>query len=292
MAAGEALALLERLEDQRFLLRAHALAARGCGRRRRPARDRRACGCRARDRASPRSSDRRPAGAAGRASSAETRRAARGGYSASPVSAISRMRAARSLPMPGISRSPVSSSRDSSCGWLATMSAPLRYARILNGFSFLISSRSAISRRMRAIAGLSKPQAFGLDPVVEHAGAAGGERRGDRGARARAARSRTGSRRRRRRRPWPPSRRRPCARAIRSSIAGVVTPGASRLRLSHSIGDLPADLVPVAVLERRAHRRPRCRGSARSSRRCARSPSSCRLVISQLLVPELRGAPV
>ena len=34
MPAGEALALVERLEDERFLLRAHARAARGSGRRR------------------------------------------------------------------------------------------------------------------------------------------------------------------------------------------------------------------------------------------------------------------
>ena len=173
MPAGVPLALLERLEDQRFLLRAHARAARGCGRRPPPARDRRACGCRARGTASRPSSVRRPAGAAGRGSSAETRRPARGGRSASPVSAISRIRAARSLPMPGISRRPAASSAASSCGWLATMSAPLRYARILNGLSFLISRRSAISRRMRAIARLSKPQAFRLDAVVEHARAAG-----------------------------------------------------------------------------------------------------------------------
>ena len=65
------------------------------------------------------------------------------------------------------------------------MSAPFRYARILNGLSFLISRRSAISRRMRAIARLSKPQSFGLDAVVEHARAAGGQRRGDRRARLR-----------------------------------------------------------------------------------------------------------
>src|SRR5919201_911772 len=35
------------------------------------------------------------------------------------------------------------------------MSAPLRYARILNGLSSLISRRSAISRRIRAMAALS-----------------------------------------------------------------------------------------------------------------------------------------
>src|SRR4029450_7026261 len=60
------------------------------------------------------------------------------------------------------------------------MSAPFRYARILNGFSSLISRRSAISRRMRAMAGLSNPEPFPFDAPVEHAGAAGDESGGDR----------------------------------------------------------------------------------------------------------------
>src|SRR5439155_12960507 len=60
------------------------------------------------------------------------------------------------------------------------MSAPLRYARILNGLSFLISSRSAISRRIRAIARLSKPQTFRLDAVVEQARPAVSQRGGNR----------------------------------------------------------------------------------------------------------------
>src|SRR5229473_8665071 len=63
------------------------------------------------------------------------------------------------------------------------MSAPLRYARILNGLSLLISRRSAISRRMRATPRLSKPQTFDLEPIVEDAGAASRERLGDRGLR-------------------------------------------------------------------------------------------------------------
>src|SRR5207302_8206501 len=86
------------------------------------------------------------------------------------------MRAARSLPMPGISRSAAVSSAERSCGWLETISAPLRYARILNGLSFLISRRSAISSRIRAIAALSKPQSFCLDPVFEEPRAACGKR--------------------------------------------------------------------------------------------------------------------
>src|SRR4051812_4504461 len=63
------------------------------------------------------------------------------------------------------------------------MSAPFRYARILNGLSVLISSRSAISLRIRAIARLSKPQPFGLDAVLEQARSATGQRGGDRRAR-------------------------------------------------------------------------------------------------------------
>src|SRR5215831_4227112 len=62
------------------------------------------------------------------------------------------------------------------------MSAPFRYARILNGLSFLISSRSAISRRMRAIWPLSNAQAFHVDVVVEHLRPAGSKRVGDRGS--------------------------------------------------------------------------------------------------------------
>src|SRR5262245_36408279 len=60
------------------------------------------------------------------------------------------------------------------------MSPALRYARILNGFSFLISRRSAISLRIRAIPALSKPQAFGFDAKVQDPRATAGERRGDR----------------------------------------------------------------------------------------------------------------
>src|ERR1700674_278754 len=67
------------------------------------------------------------------------------------------------------------------------MSAPLRYARILKGLSFLISRRSAISLRIRAMPGLSKPQALGLDPVVEHPGASLGQRLGDCRSRGRRA---------------------------------------------------------------------------------------------------------
>src|SRR6266511_3249977 len=59
------------------------------------------------------------------------------------------------------------------------MSAPFRYARILKGLSFLISSRSATSRRIRAIARLSNPQTFHLDTVLEESGAAFDQRADD-----------------------------------------------------------------------------------------------------------------
>src|SRR5258708_15515284 len=64
------------------------------------------------------------------------------------------------------------------------MSAPLRYARILNGLSSLISSRSAISRRMRAMDELSMPldsESVALDRVVEQARAAAGQGARNRG---------------------------------------------------------------------------------------------------------------
>ena len=121
---------------------------------------------------------------------------------------------------PGSRAARPASSRASSCGWLETMSAPFRYARILNGLSALISSRSAISARMRAMAALSNAEPFHLDPVVEHPRAARGERRRDGRPRAAAGRSRRGIRRRRRRTPWRPSRRPPSpARSGRRSRA-------------------------------------------------------------------------
>src|SRR5688572_2900593 len=56
------------------------------------------------------------------------------------------------------------------------MSAALRYARILNGLSALISRKSAISRSTRAMATLSNPKTLGVDPVVENPRPAGHER--------------------------------------------------------------------------------------------------------------------
>ena len=69
------------------------------------------------------------------------------------MSASSRIFAARSLPMPGISRSCLSSICATGLSADAAMVSAPRYARILNGFSPLISSRSAISERTCAMAG-------------------------------------------------------------------------------------------------------------------------------------------
>src|ERR1051325_8572784 len=82
--------------------------------------------------------------------------------------------------MPGISRRAATSRRARSCGWLLAMSAPFRYARILNAFSFLISRRSAISRSTRAIAALSNAEAVRLEMEVQDAGAASRQGGGNR----------------------------------------------------------------------------------------------------------------
>src|ERR1051325_1556131 len=173
------------------------------------------------------------------------------------------MRAARSLPMPGISRSPASSSDARSCGWFDAMSAPLRYSRILNGLSSLISSRSAISRRMRAMAELSiacHPQPLAFDREVEQPGAALSEGPGDGRARfrrsvAEEASAAAGAADLRRGRAGFPG----ASDEIvdrRSRHAGRETLAIFPLR-----GDLAAHLVEVAPLERDAHR-DRCVANA------------------------------
>src|SRR5687767_9340590 len=78
--------------------------------------------------------------------------------------------------MPGRSRSCASSSRDTASGHAAIVSAAPRYARILNAFSPLISSRSAISANTRAIGWLSTRETVALDAVVEEPRTAAGER--------------------------------------------------------------------------------------------------------------------
>src|SRR5581483_5183394 len=132
------------------------------------------------------------------------------------------------------------------------MSAPLRYARILNGLSSLISSRSAISRRTRAMAPLSNPQPLRLDAIVEQPRAARRQRVADRRARggwavaeetaaaARAADLRGGGAGRPRSLDQRIDRRRRHARCEAFAVLPLD-------------GDLASDFVPVAALERGAH---------------------------------------
>src|SRR5687767_13274870 len=78
--------------------------------------------------------------------------------------------------MPGRSRSCLPSRRETASGQVPTVSAAVRYARILKAFSPLISSRSAISPRTCAIGPLSTCEAVLLEPEREQARAAGPER--------------------------------------------------------------------------------------------------------------------
>ena len=234
MAIGVLTPFLECAQQQLLFAGAHALRAPQPSRPWRPPPDRRATQSAARRRAGPPSWGRRPAAAADRAVSAGSERRAPGEIAQVPVSQISRMRSDKSLPMPGHSRSRVASRPATGSGLLATMSAPLRYARILNGFSPLSSSRSAISPSTRAIATLSRAIA-GQFPIaklsmfnaargvsndehrqlatltrrpsvsilkVEQRRAARGERRRQRPLPVRAAPGRRGSRPRLRRTPW------------------------------------------------------------------------------------------
>jgi hypothetical protein len=69
----------------------------------------------------------------------------------------------------------------------------------------------------------------------------------------------------------------------------VVTPGARRLRFSHSVvRDAAVALIAGQGLAMAA---AVSRIRSKQSKTCW-SPSMCRLVMSQLLVPELRGSPV
>ena len=249
--AGDALALLERLEDQRFLLRAHALeradaaVARGL------------LEVVERPDAEPVIEQRdglRPDALQAQQVEDGRRKLLQQLLVVAGRCRSRRARAilpARSLPMPGMREALGGGQvRRPASPRCAMVSAALRYARILNGFSPLISSRSPISASTRAMARLStaapagRPamgvdarldrQAFGLDAEVEEPGAAARRAPGGSPGRAPARRCRTGSRRRRRRRPCR-RRRRPRRRpASIASIAGVVTPGASPLRFSHS----------------------------------------------------------
>src|SRR5262245_9193409 len=89
------------------------------------------------------------------------------------------MRAARSLPMPGIVRRAWSPSVDTGCGQVAIVSAAVRYARTLNALSPLISSRSAICARTCETILLSTRQPVALEREIEDAGASCRERVAD-----------------------------------------------------------------------------------------------------------------
>ena len=223
------------------------------------------------------SSGRRPAAAARRAAWRETPSAAPGGPR-SRRSARSRECGRRGPCRCRASRAaPLRRGRTRPRRRATTMSAPLRYARILNGFSPFSSSRSAISSSVRATDGCrAAPAAWsfscdaepvGFDAEIEQPRAAGGQRLAH-------GRHVLSGGARQNRQPPPPAPQTlaalapaAIARAIRSSIAGVVTPGARRLRFSHSSARHARGGVPVAA--RRAPRasRRRCRECVRSSRR-------------------------
>ena len=141
-------ALLDRLEDQRFLLRAHALERAQPARLRRRRQLVEAADVQRASRAARRSSARRPAGAAGRGcvggNSCEQLLVDSG---TSPVSASSRIFVGEVLAdarqLAQLLRRPCGATASARA---AMVSAAERYARILKGFSPLISSRSAISR--------------------------------------------------------------------------------------------------------------------------------------------------
>src|SRR4029079_19356448 len=133
------------------------------------------------------------------------------------------------------------------------MSAPFRSARILNVWSSLISRRSAVSRRIRAIAWLSKPQTLGFDAEVQKTRPSSGERFGDRRSRPRGAVAKQTAAS-------------PGAADFRSGGAGGggasdqvldgrrVATSRQPLPVVPFDGNLPADFVPIATLQRAAHR--------------------------------------
>src|SRR4029078_7885472 len=123
-----------------------------------------------------------------------------------------------------------------------------------NGLSFLISSRSAISRRMRAIAWLSNEQPLRLDFVVENPRPAGSERFGNRrafrgGAEAEQAPAAAGA----------AYLGRGGADEGRPSDQRLDLPGRHAGRQALAVlpfgRDAAADRFPVAALERHAHLR-------------------------------------
>ena len=168
--------------------------------------------------------------------------------------------------MPFQPRSAASSSDDTASAACETMSAALRYARILKGFSPFSSSRSAISSSVRATDLLSSGdgqrrrhsrvtcEPGRLDAEVEDARAAVGERLANGRHVARAAPGRTGSRRRPRRTPWPPVAPAAMARAISESIAGGRDARREALAVLPFGRQAGGGRVPVAAGERLAHR--------------------------------------
>ena len=243
------------------------------------------------------SSGRRPAAGADRAASAGTAPAAPGERRRCPVSQISTMRAERSLPMPGHSRSCAAVEAGDRLGAVGhDVGAVAIRADLERVLALQLEQVGDLAEDARDGEVIERPcdaaEPVGFDAKVEQPGAARGERRAHRRAAC------PGGARQNRQPPppaphtlaaWAPA---ASARAIRSSMCGVVTPGARRLRLSHSSARWRAGGVPVAALERRrASRAAVSRMRSKQSKTC-RSPSMWRFMMSQLFVPELRGAPV
>src|SRR5688572_9597117 len=156
--------------------------------------------------------------------------------------------------MPGNARSWESSMRATGSPHADRVSAAVRYARILNAFSPLISSRSAISAKTCATCLLSTRETVPFDAEIEQARAAGGKGVADRA----------------------PATRRPIAEQA-PAAAGAANFGGGcacaerprdevvdrrrghpRSKLLASVplcGDGGADRVPVLSRERVAHRR-------------------------------------
>src|SRR6187455_1078989 len=171
-----------------------------------------------------------------------------------PVDASSRIFLARSFPMPGSSRSCASVICATPSPHAAMVSAADRYARILNAFSPLISSRSAISPRTCATARLSTREAVPLDAIVEQPGAAGSERFTDgavclRRAIAEHAAAAAGA--------ADLGRGGPGRHGAADEVVdrGRRDAGRQPLPVVPLLGDEAAHRVPVAVHERRPHRR-------------------------------------
>src|SRR5687768_11891617 len=143
--------------------------------------------------------------------------------------------------------------RDTGSAHAASVSAAVRYARILKAFSPLISSRSAISAKTCATCRLSTREPVAFDVEIEDAGAASGQRVTDgvvaiRGTIAEQASAAAGSADLCRRRP-------------RASCAGDQLVDRGRRHTGRELlAGLPfrkdgvADAIPVFSRDRVAHR--------------------------------------